>query len=206
MKNSHKHVRRHGFEAHYRYESSNAIYNKDPMRNTLFTGNLYVDRFGRERDEHFIGHNSEQELIFVDIWDTLELKACTLDVKNKTVLCQGSLDMNRVRRELDIGIQGIVTCCIPRHVLCGGEDLGTKQVDGLVCRGSRRNTTGFRECPSGVIECWYSDVIAYLVFAKATFGNVESVFQLSNVRFIKPNKDLFVIPEDYTQATIIKGE
>jgi hypothetical protein len=191
MQNIPKQVRQFGFEADYKREYSNKI--RD-------IGKLYVDKFGREREETYIIDNSEWKLIFIDIWDTVDLKAYLLNVEDKTILDQETLDMNIFEHKLDVGIPDVLTFAIPRHSLYRGEDLGTKQIENLSCRGSRINFRGSKNIPNGEIECWYSDTISYLVFVKARYGEAEIVFRLSNIRLVEPNKELFVVPPDYKQA------
>ncbi|MCI0664223.1 MAG: hypothetical protein L0220_24455 [Acidobacteria bacterium] len=191
MQNVSKQVRQFGFEADYQHEYS---------KNTHSIGKLYVDKFGRERQESYILYNSEWKLIFIDIWDTVDLKAFLLNAEDKTILDQETLDMRSFEHKLDVGIPDVFTLAIPRHSLYKGEDLGTKQIENLACTGSRRSFRGSKSIPDGEIECWYSDAISYLVFAKARYGDAEIVFRLSNIRLVEPNKELFVVPADYKQS------
>jgi hypothetical protein len=191
MQNIPKQVRRYGFEADYKHEHSN---------NTRYIGKLYVDKFGREREEVFIIDNSELKLTSIDILDTVDLKEYLLNVEDKTILHQETLDMSAFNRMLDVGTPDIFAFVIPRHSLCKGEDLGTKLIENVTCKGARISVRGRKNTPDGEIECWYSDAISYLVFVKARFGNAENVFRLSNIRLVEPIKELFVVPADYKQA------
>lgn len=137
-------------------------------------------------------------MTFIDIWDIVDLKEYALSAQDKKILHQKSIDINTFHRELDIGVPGIMGYIIPRHSPSGGEDLGVRQIEDLVCKGSRRNFSGYGEYPDGIIECWYSEVISYLVFAKAVFGDLENIFQLQNIQLIEPDKALFTMPANYT--------
>lgn len=198
MKSQPKQLRQCGFEADYKYISSKP--------DSSHIGKLYVDRFGREREETYIEHKPGWELTFIDIWDVVALKEYTLSAQNKMIIHQGSLDIETFSRDLNVGIPGILGYLLPRHRPCEGRDLGTKQIENLACKGSGRDFSGYKEIPSGVVECWYSDIIAYLVFVKATFDDIENTFQLYNIRLTEPNESLFVVPTDYTQANISYNE
>jgi hypothetical protein len=87
-----------------------------------------------------------------------------------------------------------------------GEGLGTRQIEGLVCQGSRYHFSGFEEVPGGIIDCWYSELISYVVFVRAVFGEVENIFQLYDIRLVEPSGELFVIPADYGPAKLVIGE
>jgi hypothetical protein len=191
MQNVPKEVRQFGFEADYKREYSNKTHD---------IGKLYVDRFGREREETYIIDNSKWKLIFIDIWDTVDLKAYLLNVEDKTILDQETLNLNTFEHHLDVGIPDVFALVIPRHSLSIGEDLGTKQIENLSCEGSLISFRGSNNIPNGKIECWYSDAISYLVFVKARYGDPEIVFRLSNIRLVEPNKELFVVPPDYKPA------
>lgn len=200
-----KQVRPQGFEAEFKYDAPKSFYNERLVGGADHRGKLYVDRFGREREETFVLHNAKWELTFIYLWDVIALKASTLIPAEKKILTQETIDLKVTQRSLSLGMSGVISLALPRHSLPGGKDLGTKQIEGLTCKGVAISSPGNKERPGFAVECWYSNVISYVVFVKAVFGGtaLENTFRLSNIRLVEPAEDLFTVPADYKLAKLV---
>ena len=85
------------------------------------------------------------------------------------------------------------------------EKLGQKNIEGLVCEGTRTTTTipagqvGNERPLVSVSERWYSSELQQVVFSKRSdprFG--ETSYRLANVRRGEPGRTLFEVSPDYT--------
>ena len=187
-----------GFEADYHYGPDKAFEGTKPPQ----AARLYVDRFGREREEIFVMDGTERDLVFVELWDVVALKHSLLSPKEKLILLREPIDLKVDRRILSLNVPGVGAVAILRRLLPPGSELGVKQIEGLTCKGvmiensSNSGNSGF------TAECWYSEVISYLVFVKIVFGKttMENTFRLSNIRLVEPAKVLFEVPSDYKPA------
>jgi len=189
-----------GFEADYQYGTEKAFEAIKPSQ----VGRLYVDCYGREREEIFVMDGTEWELVFIEIWDVVALKNSTLSPSEKQILLQEPIDLKVDKRILGLEMPGVVLAAFPRRLLPSGRELGVKQIEGLTCKGVMIENPSNGGNPGFTAECWYSEVISYLVFVKVVFGKtaVENIFRLSNIRLVEPAKELFTIPTDYKQAEV----
>lgn len=190
-----KAVRKRGFEADFVYGPPQAFYSvgKAPQ-----AGRLYVDRFGREREDTYVMNGSERELVMIDIWDVVAGRYYALSPTDKKVLWEDPIDSQIGRGGLSVILPGIMTFSLSRHALPERRGIGTKQIESLTCQGAIVEE-GVQGYPSCVIECWYAKAIAYVVQVSATWtvsadNKVETTFQLSKFRLREPEPELFQVP------------
>jgi hypothetical protein len=212
MQNLPKPVREHGFEADFAYGPPSAFLaiNYAPQ-----VGRLYVDRFGREREETFIMDGSERELVLIDIWDVVAGKYYDLVPTERRVFSEDLIDPQEGRGSLAITWPGVTMFLLPRHFPSAGKIIEikqpegkiveTKQIEGLTCRGSIIKGNGTDIHPSFVIECWYAEKIAYVVLVNAAWKltdgrKAETTFRLSKIHLREPDPKLFQVPADYKPA------
>jgi hypothetical protein len=206
MQNLPKQVRGRGFEADFAYGPPQAFYaaGESPQ-----VGRLYVDRFGREREDTFIVDGSERQLVSIDIWDVVAGKWTSLAPTEKKILLEYQLDPLRGRDDLNIREPGIgASYSLPRHVLSEGKDVGTKQIEGLICKGRVIEMAGAGARPALLVECWHSEQIAYIVASQATWSladgqKVVVAFRLSKIEVRDPDPELFKIPADYKPVKLV---
>lgn len=205
MQNLPKPVREHGFEADFAYGPPEAFY---AVGQSPHAGKLYVDRFGREREEIYVMDGSKRELVSVDIWDAVTGKYYALSPTDKKVLWEDPIDPQEGRIGLDISLPGIMSVALPRHSLSGKKRIGTKQIESLTCKGAVMESVVTSKYPGFVIESWYAEEIAYVVLVNAVWtlsdgSRVETTFRLNNVRLQEPEPSLFQVPTDYKPAKLV---
>lgn len=211
MQNSPKPIRSVGFEADFAYGPPDAFYAAGKMPQA---GRLYVDRFGREREDTFVMDGSERELVSIDIWDVVAGKFYALIPTEKKILLEDPIDREKGREDLAIYLPGTEVFVMPRHSLYGRRIIGTKAIEGLTCKGSvrERRAGGLRvagrEIPDFVIECWRAEKIAYIVAVNATWTfangkNIATTFRLSNIQIGGPDPELFKVPDDYQTVKLV---
>ncbi|MFN7931050.1 MAG: energy transducer TonB [Blastocatellia bacterium] len=97
------------------------------------------------------------------------------------------------------------------------ESLGKQNIEGVECEGTRETSTiaagamGNEQPINIITESWYSPELQITVLRKFNdprYG--EDVYRLSNINRAEPNKDLFVVPADYTikegRSMMIEGQ
>lgn len=97
------------------------------------------------------------------------------------------------------------------------EDLGYREIDGIMARGMRNTSLGTEKDPewmgrpTAVVERWMSDdLAATLLYIHSDLrAQVETVSKFTNIRKGDPGAALFEIPPNYkvilTQATVESG-
>jgi hypothetical protein len=210
MQNLPKPVRKRGFEADFAYGPPQAFH---AVGETPQAGRLYVDRFGREREDTYIMDGPKRELVGVDIWDVVAGKYYALLPPEKRVLFVDPIDPREGRPGLSISLPRIILVSLPRHSLSGKKELGTRRIEGLICQGAvtespisgspRRG-----KVPGHVIESWYAEEIAYVVLVNTTWtlpdgSKVETTFRMSEFQLREPNPELFQVPSDYKPAKLV---
>lgn len=205
MQNLPKPLREHGFEADFAYGPPNAFYAAGEMPQV---GRLYVDRFGREREDSFIMEGLKRELMSIDIWDVVAGKYYGLVPADKKILLEDPIDPREGRGGLAIRLPGVVIFSLSRHSLSEGKIIGTKQIEVLTCKGSVIEGSGAGEHPGFVIECWYAEKIAYIVTVNAMWKlsdgrKAENTFRLSKIELREPDPELFKVPADYKPVKLV---
>lgn len=205
MQNLPKQVRERGFEADFAYGPPDAF---SPYGEMPQAGRLYVDRFGREREDSFVMDSSERELILIDIWDVVAGKYYGLDPTEKKIHLEDPIDAREGRGNLAMRLPGVIMFSLPRHSLSEGKVIGTKQIEGLACKGAVIEGASVGKYPGFVIECWYAEKIAYIVMVNAVWKiadgkKAESTFRLSKVDLREPDPALFEVPAEYKPANLV---
>lgn len=205
MQNLPKPVRKRGFDADFAYGPPQAFY---AVRQAPHTGRLYVDRFGREREETYVMDGSEREMVSVDIWDIVTGKYYALLPNDKKILFEDPIDPREGRSGLDIRLPGVASFSFPRHYSFGEKKIGTKQIEGLTCKGAVIESVVTSKYPGIVIESWYAEEIAYVVLVNAEWtltdgSKAETTFRLNKVQLGEPDPELFQVPADYKPAKLV---
>lgn len=205
MQNLPKPVRKRGFDADFAYGPPQAFY---AVGQTPQAGRLYVDRFGREREESYVMDGSKRELVSVDIWDVVAGRYYALLPKEKKILFEDLIDPQEGRGGLSVSLPGIMLYSLPRHSLLGKKKIGIRRIEDLTCKGAVIENTDIGEYPGHVIESWHAEEIAYVVLVNAVWtlsdgSKVETTFRLGDVRIREPNPELFQVPADYKPAKLV---
>jgi hypothetical protein len=212
MQNLPKPVRKRGFDADFAYGPPKAYHT---VGETPHAGRLYVDRFGREREDTYVMDGSKRELVEVDIWDVVAGRYYALLPQDKKILFEDLLDPQEGRVGLDIKLPGIISVSLPRHSLSSKnqKELGTRRIEGLMCQRAVKESPisespRYGKVPGFVIEYWYAEEIAYVVLVNTVWtlpdgGKVETTFRMSEFQFREPSPELFQVPPDYKPAKLV---
>ena len=140
-------------------------------------GKLYRDSSGRIRIDHFIEIGSLTIPLFRKIYDPIQNALFVLNDSKRTVLA--------LRHPA--GVEAAVIGIFPMRNHGADptpEDLGTSEIEGLLCQGTRLGTA----------EYWYSNELNLPVLATE---DGELRMKICDIVFTEPDPELFAIPEDY---------
>ena len=176
---------------------------------------FYRDSEGRTRREETFGnvdpeHPAPHETkVFID--DPVNRTSFVLDPGSKSAdkmlrLSTITEDHNAEDDGTRIMIKSIKDSDANRNV--SKEDLGTRNIEGVDCTGTRRTTTipagaiGNEKPISIVTETWFAPTIGAVVQSTSEdprFG--KTTYQLTNVQLNEPPRSLFEPPADFKIAT-----
>jgi hypothetical protein len=156
-----------------------------PASQQLKTGTICRDSEGRSRNEISQEIAPGVSLRIAVIFDPSSRTLYVLEEQSKTVT---EMHMPEVAAAVspEPGLQA-------RREL-RSQDLGEKQIEGLVCQGRRI------EQGDSVVEYWYSPELMKVLFEKRVSDYEESTSRLFNIRRIEPDRELFNVPADYKEV------
>jgi len=185
------------------------------------TQKLYRDSDGRERREESVlavGALAEAEMPhMITISDPVENVSYTLNPQQRTARRSTGLGLvtNWVTPNISINKAGTVAVArggagragtkMPAGAKVAKEDLGTKNIEGVIAQGTRTTQT----IPAGQIgnllpinmvdEVWYSPELQMDVMTTHSDPRSgEVVYKLTNINRANPSPTLFEPPADYT--------
>jgi hypothetical protein len=175
---------------------------------TKQTTRLFRDSQGRTRMEDLIGPGQPRSPGFeygpITITDPVAGTRTAINPANVTLLTVPAAAAFQNRR---VRIEGQSFLIGPDAATLRTENLGTKNVNGVMAKGERVTTI----IPAGeignnreirvVTERWYSDELQMLIKSTNTdprFGDTE--YQLTGITTTEPSPSLFQIPAGYTEA------
>jgi hypothetical protein len=185
------------------------------------TQKLYRDSDGRERREESVlavGALAEAEMPhLITISDPVENVSYTLNPRQRTAQRSTGLGlmMNWFTPDISLNKTGMVTigqgnagrsgAQIPNGAKVAKEDLGSKNIEGVIAQGSRTTET----IPAGQIgnllpinvvdEVWHSAELQMDVMTTHSDPRSgEVVYKLTNISRANPSRTMFEPPADYT--------
>jgi hypothetical protein len=155
----------------------------------LGTGAFYRDREGREREEMYTSASSNTVAGTGTIYDPVAKVEYYFELRTKNILNTEvfqDIPGTQSFRCRSIGIRPAYS--IPRTRPLFEPDLGSKEIEGLTCRGY---TLSRRE--DGKVEYWYSEDLDDLIFIKLTRRSEQITWRLFNISRTEPPRHLFSI-------------
>ncbi|CAN5874462.1 hypothetical protein BH20ACI4_BH20ACI4_09420 [soil metagenome] len=146
---------------------------------------IYRDSNGSVRFENFEKKNEEDKIYSISIYNHNEQKIYFLDVDSKIFYAMPAFDSNK---ESDSK---------PESLTYLDKDIGLKTIDNLICRGYQR-----KQKENDVLEYWVSEEIDQIIRAKSIFGNEINTLRLFDIKRLKTDSRMFVVPSDYKPAKI----
>lgn len=164
------------------YDETEADTSGGPPKQVL-AGTVYVDREGRTRNE-------DRTAGVVQIMDPVARTMTHLDLRT-----------GRVRFRMPIPEMPPAAMApaphanadAPRMPPGRAEDLGEREIEGLICRGSR--LTVEREGATTNVESWQSSELGLIVRSRSVSGGRERTFRLTAIRRGDPDPRLFANDE-----------
>jgi|GEM_PF-6135210 len=159
------------------------------------TGAVYHDAAGRVRTEEFSETTPGGLITIAEIYDPVAQMMYVLDTGSKIVLLKQSLP-NDSSGFLALTVGSTSAYAIPIESPYIGEDLGHREIEGVLCHGHRINRS-----ETNVIEYWYSDKLQEFLLLRSVDRNEEWTRRIFNIQFAEPDNILFTVPTTYEEIS-----
>ena len=180
-----------GFQAVYQEIHTKNLPNETTI-SKMQKGTICRDSSGRERKEFTQTENGMIETIAY-LYDPVKKLEYLLETNTKTIVFEThSLQEGFRARTWSLGTSGIA---IPLALPSYQPQLGTKEVEGLICTGYYISQPD--KCK---IEYWYSSGLNEIMLAKIVSNGEQIIWRLFNISLTEPDKSLFTVPPDYKYA------
>lgn len=179
-------VKNRPFQAQYEHVALRRLPNGETSRRVK-KGAIYRAADGRSRREEYAGDGAGKIIKTIIIHDPIRQEGYLLDPESKTFFTMPVPDSPRSATS---GSEAE----LPTFT---GEDIGKKTVDGLICRGYRRERPG-----GGVVEYWVSEELLEAVLARTVAGDQDDALRIFGIRRGEPDNTLFNVPPEYQAITI----
>lgn len=158
-------------------------YTKGLLNSHVGTGKAYRDAAGKIRKDYRRGILLQPVLNVIFIHDPSTHAAYVLDTDARTLLT------TKLPDESDNG-KALRTDYVPKQ----REDLGERQMEGVICRGFRFKNDDV------VVEVWIApDLNDEIVLETKSRDDEQLTYRLFDIRHIEPAASLFSIPRDYKE-------
>lgn len=154
-------------------------------------GAIYRDAAGRGRREEYAGDGAGKVIKTIIIHDPVKHEGYLLDPESKTFFTMP------MQGPAGRGGSGTSEPGAEQLPTFDGEDIGRKVIDGLACRGYRRNGSG-----GAVVEYWVAEELLEAVRVRSLDGDADDTLRVFDVRRGEPEGRLFTVPADYQPVDI----
>jgi hypothetical protein len=152
------------------------------------TGTVSRDPHGRERTEEWIESESGEPLGTVLVYDPVDRMRYIVDVKSNSVLDKYVTPDGSVRAQTwGLGESRVAIPLTPPE---RQPDLGSKEIEGLLCEGYQTKGPG-----EAVSEYWFSRDLNQVMFVLITGENEKHLWRLFNIHQTEPDSQLFIVHE-----------
>lgn len=168
-------------------------------------GRIYRDSKGRTRDEAGVLPNSDPQLRAITIFDPVEKVVIGLQLRSGEAWIGQIPD-----RTVKLSSPSPASATNPgvwessgRDETLKYEDLGTKVIEGLTVKGTRRTRTipagrTGNEKPVVVItDSWYSPDLGAVILRESDSQSVHRVMRLANIQRTEPDPAMFQVPPHF---------
>ncbi|HYG80767.1 MAG TPA: DUF4412 domain-containing protein [Pyrinomonadaceae bacterium] len=153
-------------------------------------GAIYRDASGRSRREEYASGGAGKIIKAIIIHDPAKHEGYLLDPESKTFFTMPTQETTG----RDRSGTSEPSAELPTF---DGEDIGRKVIDGLACRGYRRNGSG-----GAVIEYWVAEELLEAVWARIVDGDNDDTLRVFDIHRVEPDEKLFTVPADYQPVDI----
>jgi uncharacterized protein len=170
------------FQARYEQICSKETPDGQLLEETL-VGAVFRDKDGRLRKELRLPDAPGEGITLALLADPFNESIYILDPQSRTFVTQ----------RFPVTLRDTSPFAVSKDLSgADGEDLGVRELEGLVCHGHRDRLN------DAVVEFWYSDELMEVVLEKRTTQDEDTTLRLFDIRRVEPDSELFKIPADYS--------